>query len=477
MIYGAATLIPRAIGFALLPVYAHNMTPADYGLLATIDVFTMYLSITVNAGFSSALLRFYYDREDEKWRLTVFSTCLAAAAGLGLLGLVLVQGGLEIGVSQFSLSPVLRQFLGLAAATVFFEVVNGVVWTLYRLEKRAPRALLVAGVRALIAVPLNIYLIAVLKLAVLGFLLSNLAVAIAVVVLLSMPEIVKHRARPDVKLLRGLLSFSLPYIPIGFIEAFVNNMGVICLSLVGGLSSVGLFAIGTKMAAIITLAYAPINTVWMPMMYERTNTADGQKFYTESTTYILIFLSFAVVGVVSLGGPLLTAMTPDEYAAASSVVIPLAIGAGIYSLRTNVRVGFTLARQTKLLPLYTIVPIIAGFPLTLLLSWLSGIMGTAFGVAATMIMTIFLTGWRSRKYFAASYEWGKIARLALAVAICVTLATITPGTMLFVRGGIVVLFTGMILSLRIIHWRDLERLLPSFIFNRNRGSRPNAFSD
>ncbi len=470
--YGVATLVPRAIGFALLPLYAQNMTPTDYGLLATIDVFSMYLGITINAGFSNALLRFYYDEDSERWRSTAFLTCLCAAAALGVAALVLIESGLFIGAGQALLTPKLHMFLSLATVTVFLEVINSIVWTLYRLEKRAPRALMVALGRAAIAIPLNIYLIAGLKLAVLGFLLSNLALAIIVGVVFTAPEVLKNWTRPDMTLLRTLTAFSLPYIPIGFIEAFLNSMGVISLNLVGGLASVGLFAIGTKIASIITLSYMPINTVWTPLMYERAKGADGHAFYSESTSYVLIFLATVVVGVVTLGGPLLIAMTPSQYSTASIVIIPLAVGAGIYSLRTNVRIGFTLARKTKLLPFYTAIPIAIGFPITLLLSAAWGIVGTSFGVALTMIATIAITGWRSRQYFHTTYQWGRIARLGLAVAVCVGLACYVPSDHFMERIGIVVLYFALVPALRIIHWNEIQRfvvpLLPkNFGFKRN----------
>lgn len=474
--YGVASLVPRAISFALLPLYAHNMTPSDYGLLATIDVFSLYLSITVNAGFSNALLRFYYDKDDQHWRKTVFLTCLCAAFTLGLGVLVLAEGGLQIAVWLSLIPPSVRIYLGIATVTVFLEVINAIVWALYRLQKRAPRALAIAAVRASIAIPLTVYLIAGLKLAVLGFLLSNLAVAAAIVALFSAPEIKRNWAKPQFGLLRSLVGFSLPYIPIGFVEAFLNSMGVLSLTLVGGLSSTGLYAIGTKIASIITLCYAPINTVWMPMMYERANKPEGRKFYSESTSYVLLFLATVVVGVVSLGGPLLIAMTPSQYAMASVVIVPLAIGTGIYSLRTNVRVGFTLARKTRLLPFYTIIPLAVGFPLTILLSWLWGIYGTAFGVSLTMIGTILITGWRSRKFFDAPYEWGRIVRLATAVTICTGLTFVVPSDRTLPRIGIMALFFVLLLVLRIVQRKDIGHLWAS-TFPNGMGMKRNAVTD
>ena len=52
-IYGIGELLPRAIGLVLLPLYANFLEPADYGLLAVLDMIGVYFGIVVNAGFSS----------------------------------------------------------------------------------------------------------------------------------------------------------------------------------------------------------------------------------------------------------------------------------------------------------------------------------------------------------------------------------------------------------------------------------------
>jgi len=474
--YGVATLVPRAIGFALLPVYAHNMTPADYGLLATIDVFSTYLSITINAGFSNAFLRFYHDEDTDTWRSTTFLTCLCAAFLLGIAGVGLMEAALLIGASHALLTPTLHGYLSVATLTVFLEVINGIVWTLYRLEQRAPRAMVIALSRAAIAIPVNIYLIAYLKLAVFGFLISNLAVAIVVLCLYSGPEIAKHWAKPNMALLPMLMRFSLPYIPIGFIEALLNAMGVICLNLAGGLTAVGLFAIGSKISSIITLSYAPINTVWTPMMYERVKRADGREFYSESTSYVLIFLATTLVGVVTLGGPLLIAMTPGQYSDAAKVIIPLSVGTTIYSLRTNVRIGFTLVRKTSHLPFYTAVPIAIGFPVTTALAYFTGIVGAALGVAGTMIGTIIITGWRSQEYFQTSYQWNRILRLALVVSVCVFLASVIPSNQIIPRACIVILYFGLLLGTHVVRWADVKKVIGSIAPDRG-GMVPKATTD
>src|SRR4029077_8765007 len=147
VLYAIGTLVPRAIGFLLLPIYAKHMTPADYGVLATVDVFSTYLGITVNAGFSSALLRHFYDHDQAAWQRTAFTTCFSSAAALGVIALLTVHLAL-FAAGSFIALPHLHLYLGMATFTVMIEALNAIVWTLYRVEERATRAFTATLARA-----------------------------------------------------------------------------------------------------------------------------------------------------------------------------------------------------------------------------------------------------------------------------------------------------------------------------------------
>lgn len=460
LMYALGTILPRAVGFLLLPLYARHMTPAAYGLIASIDVFSTYLGLTVNAGFSNALLRFFYEEDSTGWRNKVFSTCLASAFSTAAAVTALILIGLR--VANFANLRDIKLFLLLATATVAIEALNGCIWTLYRVEERAQRAIFMTIARLIVAVALNVLFIVMLEMTVLGFLLSNLIAALFAFVVFGIPDIITHWAPPSPGLYKKMLSFALPYIPIGFIEAFVNNLGVICLTLTGSLSAVGLYAIGTKIASIITLCYAPINTVWMPLMYKQFRAGNATAYYSRSTTYVLIYIMSVTVGVITLGGPLLVAVTPATYSSAASVIIPLAVGAGIYALRTNVRVGFTLEHKTMLLPIYTVIPVAIAFPITIFLSWKAGTVGTALGVSSAMIMTIGLTARKSQEYFAADYDWPRIFRLLLAVALAVVLTLLTGQQDIVERTGILILYLTSLFGLRVLRLSEIATLRAMF---------------
>ena len=64
--YTASSVISKLIAVALLPLYTAYLTPADYGAAEVLIVAVIAASIVIRLGIIEALLRFYYEREEER---------------------------------------------------------------------------------------------------------------------------------------------------------------------------------------------------------------------------------------------------------------------------------------------------------------------------------------------------------------------------------------------------------------------------
>jgi len=73
-IYGLGSIIGQAIGFLLLPLYTRYLTPADYGVMALIDVARWMVGLIISLGIINALSRFYYEYEEQQKRNLVISS-------------------------------------------------------------------------------------------------------------------------------------------------------------------------------------------------------------------------------------------------------------------------------------------------------------------------------------------------------------------------------------------------------------------
>ena len=64
-LYGLG-VISKFFAVALLPVYTRHLTKSDYGAAEVLLATVVALSIFFRLGIIEALLRFYYEREDER---------------------------------------------------------------------------------------------------------------------------------------------------------------------------------------------------------------------------------------------------------------------------------------------------------------------------------------------------------------------------------------------------------------------------
>ena len=64
--YTASSVIAKLFAVALLPLYTRHLTRADYGAAEVLLAAVVALSIFFRLGIIEALLRFYYEREDER---------------------------------------------------------------------------------------------------------------------------------------------------------------------------------------------------------------------------------------------------------------------------------------------------------------------------------------------------------------------------------------------------------------------------
>src|SRR3954453_5578601 len=63
--YTAASILSKVIAVALLPLYTRYLSPADYGAAEILFSAVVLASIVVRLGLIEAILRFYYQEDEE----------------------------------------------------------------------------------------------------------------------------------------------------------------------------------------------------------------------------------------------------------------------------------------------------------------------------------------------------------------------------------------------------------------------------
>jgi len=74
--YGGTRALLKSLAFLLVPLYAHFLTPADFGVLELVLATIALVDVVISANMDGVFGRFYFDREEREWRRKIITLYL-----------------------------------------------------------------------------------------------------------------------------------------------------------------------------------------------------------------------------------------------------------------------------------------------------------------------------------------------------------------------------------------------------------------
>jgi len=418
LIYSGATILGKAIGFIMLPVYAHYLRGEGYGIIGMIDVTLSVLVIFIGYGISGAMRRFYFQKTEGRERNIFVST--------NIILMVLLVIGIVIPALIFS-EPIARlafgkvgmgyyivlAFLNFIAETTAANAAN------YIIIQR--KSLLYSGislVQLFIALSLNIYLIVYLELGVLGYLYSALITSTIITLVMhgyAFWHVGVHFRNSDA---REILAFSLPLIP-GYVAAFIRgNTDRVMLRTYLGLTQLGAFEMLFKFATLIGVFFSvPFMRSWDIKRFEICEQTEGPNIMARMFTYQLavnLFFGMVLALMIPL---LLRLLTPPEFWLGGGIAL-LAVASRIVN-DSYTQFNFGLVYAKRMFTLSAIQFIAAG--VSVVLCWLLikdyGIFGAVIAASLVSVVQCLIGYLLARKYYPIPYEWMKVVLMVCSSTI------------------------------------------------------------
>jgi len=224
LIYALGPQIPKIASLFVLPIITRYLTAADYGIYGVILSYTSLLGAFSDLGFSVVMVNAYYNYPS-RWRiiwrqlhfyLIVWSVIYAILLAL-LLILVMPE---QVGDNKLNI-------IGLVCLpAMFFSAVPMIGGRYYQF---AQKPMYVAGVSAIIgaiAIILNLYTIAYLKMGYMGWFVSNAISAVLIFLCYAYPVFIKYKLHPVFIFRKSFLiknlKVSLPIIPHSYSSYLLN---------------------------------------------------------------------------------------------------------------------------------------------------------------------------------------------------------------------------------------------------------------
>jgi len=391
-LYFLATIISRGVGFILLPLYTEHLSTAEYGVLAIIDTLGLYFGIFVAGGLGTALVRFY-DEDDSQNNKYVFTGVVSIVSLLFLF----LFGIVALITTFYDFKLISSDIILLSMIYFGLDTINSLYIRQLNINKSDKTYFVVLMMKLAIAVPLNIYFIAYKEMGVIGFIYANLLSSSFVLLFNCIPYFIKQFSLPSFDYLKKLMSYSLPFIPNGLLEALFTSMSIILLQLFHPPEALGVFAIALKLASILFLISEPIQSLWVPYVFSIQNTPDKGVKYAKGMRLMTLALLLAAFGITAFSGVIFYILVDEQFKEAIAVLPILLLANCIYMLRGTARIGIMLSENVKKIPYATLLTLIISLPAFAYLTYRFGAIGAALGqLTQSCILILIFLHWSNK---------------------------------------------------------------------------------
>ncbi len=386
-VYGLGHVLSRLASVLLLPVYTRFLGPADFGILAILDLSVALLAIVLASGTIRAVARHHFEAESERERdgLWWTGTALLLATGLVLLLPALV---FRDSLATWTLGAGEARggfFYLLALCTLALTTVEGIFQAHVRVYKQSTLSVALNLGRLAVNIALNLWLLIARDLGVAAILWGNLiTAAIAVAVLFAVFARRRGPARFRSDLVGELFSYGTPLIVASLLAAAMHQLDRYLLRVLLDLEEVGIYSVAYLIGqGINTLLLQPFSQIWYVVMYEIGIGPAAGQISVRVFRYFFAVLTLVMLAISLAAGPLLRVLVAPEFRAAAGLVPLVCLAYIFFSLHAHFNVPVLVAKRTSLVIPAHVVGVAVNLGANLLLIPRLGIYGAAWASVLT----------------------------------------------------------------------------------------------
>ncbi|MBN1348762.1 oligosaccharide flippase family protein [candidate division KSB1 bacterium] len=433
LVYGIGTIFERLLGFALVPIFTHVLSKAEFGIYVLWMAYVALFVIFYALGLNSALIRFYTDSDAPRQRKLVFSTIFLSVLAVSLV-LTLAIFFNQRYLSNALFGPETDSIVvKIMAAVLLLNALNLIGLNTLKAENRAASFLWISLASGGVMLGLTLYFLIIAKSGTIGALWAIFfSDAFKFLLLTLILTRKRFTFRFSFSLLKTMLQFGLPFIPTVLAVALMGIIDRYLIKKLIGLEMVGIYGTGYRLAMVLALFNKAFQYAWEPFIVATHSQPHARELFAKIFTYFLCIISFIFTSFTLLIDPLVRlklgsfTLFGPEYYQSTSVVPTLMLSSLIYGCYLNFIIGVYIEKKSYYFIIISGVGVAVAFVANLLLIQICGIQGAAWAtVIAYAVMAIWLFFLNQRLY-KILYEYARIGKLALVVGATIIFAKLSP---------------------------------------------------
>ncbi|MBT4733110.1 oligosaccharide flippase family protein [Candidatus Woesearchaeota archaeon] len=408
ILYGVASAVHKIFAIITLPVLTRYFSVEEYGV---IDLYVLISGLLVTVfvfGQDSAVARFFYENENENERKSMISRSLLYQALLLLLFLPILWNYSDYFANQIHGSSHSSDIFRLVIIQLPFMLLvnfsqNLLKWTFERKQFLIITLGFVVFNMTLLVLGVTLYeinIVDVFMISLVTYIVFGLLGLFFVGSWLIVPKGLGN--------LNEVILLALPFGIVSTLEILTPTMTRWMVNDVLGGENLGIFAVGARLASVVSLYVSSFQTAWGPFSL---SIYKEKKAINTYNLVLKIFVFIACIFVLILtffSDWLVVLITSEHYISASFLFFPLAIGLVIQASGWITEIGISISKKSYLAIYGFFLFILVTLGITYFLSPIYGIYIVSIGLMFGYIIKAIVNSWFAQRAYSMNWEYKNI---------------------------------------------------------------------
>lgn len=444
-IYGMSSIVGKFLNWCLVPMYTYVLTsPGDYGMVTNIYAWTAIALVILTYGMETGFFRFV-NKAEENAKI-VYGTTLCSIGFTSLLFIAVLL------LFHAPIADALgyehhREFIAIMGCVVAVDAFTAIPFAYLRYKQKALRFALLKLLTIVVNIFFNIFflilcpwLMRVAPATVdwffvpdygVGYIILANAISTLAVLLLLLPDILEAEFKPDGKLLKRMLHYSLPLLVLGIAGIMNQTIDKILFPYLvpgaEGLRQLGIYGACFKVAMVMMMFTQAFRFAYEPFVFAQHKDRKSKEAYADAMKYYVIFSLLICIGMIFFIDLLKILIAPDYWEGLQIVPIILAsyLFQGIYF---NLSLWYKLTDRTQWGAYLSLIGLLIIVALNVALVPQIGYMGAAWASLACYAVIMLISYFLGQHYFPINYPLKSMAIYSVvAIALLAVGSLVTTG--------------------------------------------------
>jgi O-antigen/teichoic acid export membrane protein len=401
--YLMATMASKALSFISIPVLTRLLTVNEYGIINMFISTVSVASIILTLNTETSISRYYYDASDEN----DFKRFVGTSLRLNFLIFFILSSLLVLFNKHLSLLLGLESILIICIVPYsLYNISNSIFTQIFNPMMKSRKIAIVSSVQAYLSFALSVCFIFFLDNSkymgvIWGTILTMMLLGVYFVTQIKDYYISSF----DVKYIKYIINYSLPYLPYSLSGVVIAQFGRIIIGQQQGFESAGLYSFASNIAALMMILVSITHSAWNPYYFRYMN---GKDYTSIDNDYKLIWkiTLISAVGLSLFGEHIGAILGREEYLNQVYLIPILVIGYSFFQWAYVYMRNMGYAKKT----IWNAVIVVSGGISNILLNVFLIGRFDCLGVALSFVFSYLLMviiGWIINKYVIKEYAPNK----------------------------------------------------------------------